>query len=151
MASGGPRTPSNPAPVSGPGALSKRTDGKQPIRDPGGLAYGDGQELRSVQAAAPMSGMSPQAQAQQAPPNVPLAQMSPNLFDPTDYPQEPMTAGADFGPGPGSEMLRNPMAEGPTQARLKAYLPVYIQMAESPYVSPEFKAYVNYLRGVVSG
>jgi hypothetical protein len=27
---GGPRTPANPAPVSGPGALSKRTDGAQP-------------------------------------------------------------------------------------------------------------------------
>ena len=44
---GGYRQPSNPAPVSGPGALSARTDGgagssKQPIRRIPGQAYGEG-------------------------------------------------------------------------------------------------------------
>lgn len=155
MPSGGARTPSNPAPVSGPGAMSQRTDGApgQPIRDPGGLAYGDGQELRSVQGAATMSGQSPQAaaQAQGGAPGVPLAQMSPDLFAPSNRPDEPVTAGMPFGPGAGPEAISNPMPEGPTQARLKAYLPVYIQMAESPYVSPEFKSFVAYIRSVVGG
>lgn len=156
MPSGGARTPSNPAPVSGPGSMSKRTDGgpSQPIRDPGGLAYGDGQELRSVQGAAPMSGQSPQAAAQQGGqgrPAVPLAKMSPDLFAPTDYPEEPVTAGVGFGPGAGEDMLANPMPAGPTQERLRAFLPSYIQMAESPYVSSEFKAMVHYIRSVVGG
>ena len=47
---GGYRQPSNPAPVSGPGALSARTDGgagnsKQPIRRIPGQAYGEQREL----------------------------------------------------------------------------------------------------------
>jgi hypothetical protein len=56
---GGPRTPSSPAPVSGPGALSKRTDGgpgaKQPVRVPTGGAYGDATQLAQAQAGAPMA------------------------------------------------------------------------------------------------
>lgn len=151
MPAGGARTPSNPAPVSGPGAMSKRTDGGpgQPIRDPGGLAYGDGQELRSVQGAAPMSGQSPQAAAL-ASNGVPLADMSPNLFAPTDAPNEPVTAGLPFGPGPGPSTAA-PMPEGPTKARLEASLPQLLRAAESPFVSPEFRSLVSYIRSVSRG
>lgn len=153
MPAGGYQKPSSPAPVSGPGRMSKRTDG-QPIRDPGGLPYGDNQELRSQQAAAPMSGASPEAMAAQQGGigGIPLANLAPSLFDPTDRPDEPLTAGASFGPGPGPEALSTPSAgNGPTQARLTAYMPVYIQMAESPYTSPEFKAMTNYIRQVLGG
>jgi len=43
---GGYREPSNPAPVSGPGALSQRTDGgpTQGAKYISGLPYGQGQE-----------------------------------------------------------------------------------------------------------
>lgn len=149
MPAGGYQKPNNPAPVSGPGALSKRTDG-QPIRDPGGLPYGDNAELRSQQAAAPMSGSNPAVQ--QGGGGIPLSQMSPDLFAPTDYPDEPVTSGAAFGAGPGPEALAQGGAgNGPTQARLAAFMPVYIRMAESPYVSPEFKAMAHYLRSVLGG
>lgn len=151
MAKGGYREPSNPAPVSGPGALSQRTDG-QPIRDPGGLAYGENQELRSTQAAAPMAGSNPAIQQGPGAQGIPLSKMSPDLFAQSDYPDEPITAGAGFGAGAGPEALsQNKAGGGPTQARLTAFMPVYIRMAESPYVSPEFKAMAHYLRSVLGG
>ena len=60
MASGGYRQPSSPAPVSGPGALSKRTDGpqgggSQPVRVPTGGTYGQGQQLQQLQQGAPLA------------------------------------------------------------------------------------------------
>lgn len=101
---GGHRQPSNPAPVSGPGSLSKRTDGQGPKYISGG-EYGEGQEMMDLQSSAPMSKtqagsaqprMSRQAAAQAAP----QQQVTP-LFAPTQRPDEPITAGAPFGPGPG--------------------------------------------------
>src|SRR5438093_4451997 len=111
MASGGYRQPSNPAPVSGPGALSRRTDGpqgggKQPVRVPSGGAYGDRQALEQMQQAAPLSASpggdvgAPQA-----------ADVSADVvgFDqPTQQPDTPVTAGAAMGEGPGLEALGLP-------------------------------------------
>lgn len=98
---GGKRTPRNPAPVSGPGQLSQRTDGgpQQVQADMSGMPYGENQEFATLQSSAPMSASpsaaSPRArqrQAAQAPSPVPL-------FAPTQRPDEPVTAGAPFGPG----------------------------------------------------
>jgi len=61
---GGYRQPSNPAPVSGPGALSQRTDG-QGARYMSGGQYGEGQELMELQTSAPMSKAAPQPRARQ--------------------------------------------------------------------------------------
>jgi len=105
---GGMRRPANPAPVSGPGSLSQRTDGgpQQVQADVSGMPYGENQELEEMQSAAPMSA-SGQATAratrrggagratQRA------AQRMVPLMSPTQRPDEPVTAGADFGPGPG--------------------------------------------------
>src|SRR5690242_16800121 len=90
---GGQRTPSNPAPVSGPGALSARTDGgptSQPQMVASGGAYGDRQEMESIQGGAPMA----------AAPGTPRP---PALTEPTAYPEEPITAGAAMGPGMGPQ------------------------------------------------
>ena len=48
---GGYQRPSSPAPVSGPGSMSQRTDGgpSQPIRDMTGGDYGDATEMRDIQ------------------------------------------------------------------------------------------------------
>lgn len=81
---GGYRAPANPAPVSGPGELSRRTDG-QPTRPVSGLGYGENQEVNALQGAAPMA---------QLPRVVPLDA-------PTEFPGQPITSGAPFGPGPG--------------------------------------------------
>lgn len=100
MPSGGYRKPGNPAPVSGPGALSKRTDGgpTQPATYISGLPYGQGQETMKQQMAAPMAGSAP---VPSLPPVVPLTA-------PTMRPAEPITAGMDIGAGPGTEALNLP-------------------------------------------
>ena len=90
---GGYREPSKPAAVSGPGALSARTDGgagskTQPIRRIPGQAYGEGQALVEQQQAAPL----PVARRTQQPTKL-------NIFAPTERPAEPITEGAMLGPG----------------------------------------------------
>lgn len=90
---GGYRRPSNPAPVSGPGAMSKRTDGgpTQPVQEVGGFEYGGRQDFVDIQGGAPMAATD---NAPAMPPPTPL-------FAPTERPNEPVTAGAPLGPGPG--------------------------------------------------
>lgn len=95
---GGKRTPAQPAAVSGPGALSRRTDGgagseTQPIRSHPAEFHGQRQQLAQQQQAAPMA----------AKPH-PLAG---NLFGGTERPGEPVTAGASMGPGPGPQQPMN--------------------------------------------
>lgn len=100
---GGPRTPRNPAPVSGPGSMSKRTDGKQPARYMAGGEYGDGKDLMELQTSAPMQETRtsvPSMRRSAAGVSQPGPQVTP-LFAPTQRPDEPMTAGSPFGPGPG--------------------------------------------------
>jgi hypothetical protein len=99
---GGYRAPSNPAPVSGPGALSQRTDGgpTQGAKYISGMPYGQGQETYSNQVAAPMAGS----------PFTPM-EMPTELMAATQRPNEPITAGIDIGEGPGSSSLRLPNQE----------------------------------------
>ena len=104
---GGSRVPSNPAPVSGPGALSKRTDG-QGARYMSGGQYGEGQEMMELQSSAPMSktqagSAQPRMRQQPAGGQAPQQSVTP-LFAPTERPDEPITAGAPFGPGPGPQV-----------------------------------------------
>jgi hypothetical protein len=86
-------------PVSGPGAYSQRTD-KQPVRNPGGLPYGQNQQLQQMQKAAPL-------------PQTPQIPVTP-IHAPTESPSEPVTAGAASGPGPGPSILTQgaPQAHG---------------------------------------
>jgi hypothetical protein len=86
---GGYRQPNNPAPVSGPGMLSKRTDGgaidgmTQPVQDYTGGEYGNNKEMRNQQEAASLYA-SPE--------------MSPitSLTAPTEFPDEPDSTGASW-------------------------------------------------------
>ena len=87
--------------VSGAGSMSKRTDlnvSKQPTRYISGMPYGEGQATYEQQRAAPMAA-NPLAQV--------LSEITP-LTAATQRPDEPITAGMDFGAGPGSEMLPTP-------------------------------------------
>ena len=99
MEQGGYRKPSNPAPVSGPGDLSQRTDGgpTQPATYMAGLPYGQGQQNYDNQVAAPMAGNP-----------IPQMEMPTALMSPTLRPNEPITSGIDIGDGPGSE-IRTPL------------------------------------------
>jgi hypothetical protein len=105
---GGMRRPSNPAPVSGPGALSRRTDG-QGARYIAGGEYGEGQEMMDLQTSAPMS-KAPAAPRPRTGRQVVSEEMAPPtpLFAPTERPDEPITAGAPFGPGPGPTQSSQP-------------------------------------------
>lgn len=103
---GGNQPPKRPAAVSGPGALSARTDGNVPQMLPSGGDYGDRTALATQQAGATMTpptgpagggGPTPAA-ARGGPP-----QMGPaGAFSPTQRPGEPLTAGTDWGAGPGA-------------------------------------------------
>jgi len=99
---GGMRRPSNPAPVSGPGALSQRTDG-QGARYMAGGEYGEGQEMMDLQTSAPMAKSPEVRPRRRTGRQVVSEEMAPPtpLFAPTERPDEPITAGAPFGPGPG--------------------------------------------------
>jgi len=101
---GGMRTPANPAPVSGPGALSQRTDG-QPARYASGMPYGDGQDFYDIQTSAPMASTDNVAAgkrvARRSSQGVAGTAPVTPLFAPTERPEEPVTAGAAMGPGPG--------------------------------------------------
>lgn len=80
----------DPVGVSGPGPLSQRVD-KQPLRAPTGMPYGEQGALLDAQRQAPL-------------PETPAPDIT-ALDAPTARPNEPVTAGAPFGPGPGPEAL----------------------------------------------
>jgi hypothetical protein len=148
---GGMRRPNNPAPVSGPGRLSRRTDG-QGARYMAGGEYGEGQEMMDLQTSAPMSkteapAARPRASRGQAA-AAEIARPTP-LFAPTERPEEPITAGAPFGEGPGPAMPSQ-RGRGMAPANLEVfsrYLPVLRQVATGPDTPDRFKALVRYLEG----
>lgn len=96
--------------VSGIGSMSKRTDlnvSQQPARYISGLPYGQGKATYEQQVAAPMA-VNPLAEV--------ASEITP-ITAPTQRPEEPITAGMDFGPGPGSEILPQvPMQPAPSLA-----------------------------------
>lgn len=142
---GGQRTPANPAPVSGPGALSARTDGgpggSQPMMVAPGGAYGDRQEMESIQSGADMA---------QAP--GPPRPMPPGLMDPTANPDEPITAGAEVGPGIGPQAAGIKSEYEITNDKLRPHLHSLEIIANLPQSNPEMRAFVrNLKRRLASG
>lgn len=152
MPRGGYQKPANPAPVSGPGALSRRTDGQAAQYVPD-LPYGEGEALMRTQRAATMAGSAP-TPTMSAPPSPVGHQALPSavpLTSPTQYPDEPVTAGVPEGSGPGPEVMASAgaTAAGPTRDKLLASLPVLTRLANTPNASPELRALVRYLRSSV--
>ena len=151
MPSGGARQPSNPAPVSGPGQLSRRTDGgpgdaKQPIRVPTGGNYGDATQMMKLQQNAPLAASpggdvaSPMA-GMQLPPGV-------DFGAGTEQPDVPVTNGAALGPGAGPEALGITPQSDDDMKRLLQYLPVFEHMAEQPRSSKAARNLVRELKGM---
>jgi hypothetical protein len=125
----------NPAPVSGPGALSERTDGgaidgmTQPAQRYAGFGYGENLALEEQQAGASMAGT----------PNVPFANVV-ALDAPTQRPDEPLTAGAPFGPG------FTPEEQVTGRYKLVSkYLPMLNEQASNPDAPDTFKNFVKYV------
>lgn len=150
MPRGGYQAPSRPAPVSGPGALSKRTDGGagQAQRQLGNAAYGEQKEFDQIQGgakmnAAPDAGAQAGQQARQMPPIT-------GLGEPTQRPDEPVTAGSPSGPGGGPESIGVSSSfkeQNQLDARkIAEYLPSLERAANQPGVPPSFVRFVKYVR-----
>ena len=135
---GGYRAPKSPAPVSGPGAMSKRTDGikSQSPMDMPDAAYGEQKEMRGLQQAAPMAAAS-------------MPRITP-LDAPTERPDEPVTAGMDMGPGPGKasiglgQGMRDQSAIDAKQ--VAEFLPQLERMATMAGAPKSFVRFVRYVR-----
>jgi hypothetical protein len=135
---GGYQAPMNPAPVSGPGALSQRTDGgpadQQAAQYVSGLPYGEGQAFMATQQAAPMaaSGMMPEPA-----PIVPLN--APSIGDGI-----PVTHGADAGAGPGMASLGLPNPDVTSYQSTRDYIHA---LAQNSNASPALKFLAQRING----
>jgi hypothetical protein len=146
MARGGYQKPSQPAPVSGPGAMSARTDKGQPVRAIPDAEYGEQAEYQSLQQAAPLA----QSQDQiQVPVSAGLPQLVP-MDAPSQRPGEPVTAGSNAGPGPDMNALGLP---DPRKQDLTSMAPLMASielMANGPTSGPEFRQFARKLRANMS-
>jgi hypothetical protein len=88
------RTNSQAKPVSGPGSLSQRTD---MMTNSNPNVYGDRKATEEIMSGAPM--------AKQKPVSSPAIT---GLFEQSQSPNEPVTAGNPLGAGPGPEVLNLP-------------------------------------------
>lgn len=107
------------------------------------------------QNTAATGGMAPPALVGPPPATPPMPSRSPddspNLTDPTNRPNQPVTAGSDFGPGPDSSILG--MKSYPQQRQadvdvLKQSLPELEAATQFDNVPETFKGLVNYLRAL---
>jgi hypothetical protein len=151
MARGGYRKPERPAPVSGPGALSRRTDGgpSQPVRELPDARYGEAKTFREVQQGAPVAGQPQTPAPQPAGAMQQLLQQMVPLGAPTARPDEPITAGASTGPGVGPEALGLPSPESVNNEdlqMLQRYLPALVFQANQPGASASFRNWVRQIR-----
>ena len=149
---GGRRTPRSPAPVSGPGRLSRRTDGgpQQTTQDMTGMAYGENADFNAIQGAAPLSA-SQQPSAGRTRPSRSGGQGVPAvpLFSPTGFPEEPVTAGAPIGPGDGPPQEASFQEQmGQDFEMIKQYLPDLEEALKFQDAPSTFKFLVSYLRNV---
>lgn len=140
---GGYRQPTNPAPVSGPGAHSQRTDGAQPRMALPNAQYGEAQSFDQLQAGAPM--------AQQGPLSTPAAPVSladltkglTPLSAPSGQPDVPVTAGAAYGAGPGASALGLQDPNKQDAGYFAKYLPTLLKLADSRDAPPGYKSWVR--------
>lgn len=135
MAAGGYQAPANPAAVSGPGALSQRTDGgpSQPRMQLPDAGYGQQADFQAAQAGAPMA----------ADPGVPPVT---DLHAPTQRPAEPVTTGVPVGPGANQlSGTGGPFRED--MQMIAKYLPSLQKMALQEGTPRSFQLFVQYLMG----
>ena len=157
MARGGmrPTAPqNNPMNVNGRGGNGQ--SGTQAAKYVSGLPYGEGQALMATQEAAPLAA-APSIEQSSMPSGLASAAASQpviGLNEPSARPDEPITAGAPLGPGPGMEAL------GPTVSqkfetqliednrKLLEFLPSLESMANDPSSSTTFRGFIQYLKSI---
>jgi hypothetical protein len=143
---GGYRKPGKPAPVSGPGALSRRTDG----RVAEGFAYGMNKQINEQAAGAPMAkaptfnaGSARMGEVRSLAPVTPITAETMDVND-------PITNGVPVGPGANSipGMPSGP-TEDPDINMIRDYYPMLEFWASQPGTSQATKDYVQYLRTII--
>jgi hypothetical protein len=132
---GGYQRPENPAQFSGPGKFSQRTDGKPSVDNPtqaarylSGEPYGQAGELNSLAQAAPLSAGAP----------VPDMPPVTRLNQPTERPNEPLTAGVNYD-------LNTPFQQDQQQEPQDDVAAAAIRAAYIKYPSPYLRALVDNL------
>ncbi len=70
---------------------------------------------------------------------------TPMLLDPTQRPEEPLTAGLPIGAGPGPQDSYAAMSARETE-QFKPFVPMLMAHANSGYASPSFVKFARYLR-----
>lgn len=141
---GGYQPPARPAAVSGPGAMSQRTDG-QPMQQLPDAAYGEQKTFQEAQRGAPMAAVGTDLTASNAPAPVDLSGVTP-LSAESQFPNEAVTSGANVGPGPDASVLGLQQQIPMTQkqlANLAPLLPALEILAGSPNATDEFRAFVR--------
>lgn len=137
---GGYQKPAHPAPVSGPGQLSQRTDGgpAQAIQRLPDAKYGENRDFVAQQQGAPLAKtpelppapqQAPAAPAQPPPDQAPLPPVT-GFAAPSDRPNEPVTAGSPLGPGPGP----SGSSQTPQQGQLSAALAPYFAADDTGFI-----------------
>lgn len=145
-AQGGYRKPGNPAPVSGPGALSRRTDG----RVAEGFAYGMNKQINEQAASAPLkkapsfnAGSARMGEVRSMTPVTPVTA-------PTMDQNDPITNGVPIGAGANSIAgLPSGPVEDPDINMIRDYYPMLEFWASQPGTSQATKDYVQYLRTII--
>lgn len=142
---GGARTPANPAVVSGPGAMSARTDGG--VMNPNSPSYGEGAALESLKQTAPMAG-STGAPAGPQGGGMPIDMSRIVGLGAPSQDQRPVTSGAAAGAGPGPELLGLPMdpvseRRADVQSLSPAMINALIASASAEGATPSFKRRVR--------
>jgi hypothetical protein len=143
---GGYRKPGKPAPVSGPGALSRRTDG----RVAEGFAYGMNKQINEQAAGAPMAkaptfnaGSARMGEERSLTPVTPVTAE-------TMMVEDPITNGAPIGDGANSvPNLPLGPSEDPDINMIRDYYPMLEFWASQPGTSQATKDYVQYLRTII--
>jgi hypothetical protein len=135
----------NPANVSGTGGAGQSGNYT-------GFAYGQNQQVNNqrIEGNQAVSSVKASTPAPEGPAygGMNFPQLG-TLMDPSARPEEPITAGVDFGPGPGAEALpadfQNNTRPDENTAIAKQYLPELVIAARSQNAPDSFKRFVNYL------
>ena len=155
MARGGnrPTAPqNNPMNVNGRGGNGQ--SGTQAARYVSGLPYGEGQALMATQEAAPLAA-APSIEQSSMPSGLASAAASQPLIPlnaQTTRPDEPVTAGAPMGAGPGMEVLglpNNAALMNQDVQNMAKYIPYLESVANQPESSNAVRLLVRYLKSQV--
>jgi len=145
--------PSKPAAVSGPGPMSRRTDGgpAQALMDLPDARYGENSQFQSLQQGASLSASpSPTGQGSPVdslPPN-PAANSVVPFSAPSGRPDEPVTSGASLGAGPDTSALGIQPGQVDQQdaSKIAKSLPILEMLANQPDALPSTRLMVNLLK-----